>query len=153
MGLLDQFRQRKDKEKEKTEGHPIPPPAGHTLAEVMQDKTKSDLFLKLLRKNDDALAMRLAQAKLQESDISLLEDKKKISLSWSLPCASLIAKASSFFRSNLRKRSLLVLSCITSATVCPAGGGIGCPSVFSFSLSFLCLNWSSKPIYLLSRLF
>src|SRR3989344_5300725 len=78
MGLLDQFRQRKDKEKEKTEGHPIPPPAGHTLAEVMQDKTKSDLFLKLLRKNDDALAMRLAQGKLQESDISLLEDKRKI---------------------------------------------------------------------------
>jgi len=78
MGLLDQFRQRKDKEKEKIEGHPMPPPAGHTLAEVMQDKNKSDLFLKLIWKDNGPLAMRLAKNKLEESDISLLEEKRKI---------------------------------------------------------------------------
>lgn len=70
MGILDSFRRSKEEKKEKT----TPPPQGHTLAEVLQDKNKSHLFGKLLEQGGNKdLAQRLAEGKLDESDINLLE--------------------------------------------------------------------------------
>ncbi len=74
MGILDQFKKSKEKKEQTT-----PPPQGHTLAEVLQDKNKSHLFGKLLEEGGNKhLAARLAEGKLEESDIQLLEEQRKI---------------------------------------------------------------------------
>src|SRR3989344_4589242 len=77
MGFLDTFRvSREQKEEEKK---PALPPQGHTLAEILQDKKKSDLFGKLLNQSGDiALAHKIADGKLEESDIAVLEGKRII---------------------------------------------------------------------------
>ncbi|MFA6077006.1 MAG: hypothetical protein WC735_02940 [Candidatus Paceibacterota bacterium] len=75
MGILDSLRKSREEKKE----HATPPPQGHTLAQVLQDKNKSHLFGKLLeRDGDQELASRLAEGKLEESDIALLEEKRLI---------------------------------------------------------------------------
>lgn len=77
MKILDQFKKSKDKEAEKN--HTTPPPQGHTLAEVLQDKNKSHLFGELLKKNDkENLAQKLVEGKLEKGDIELLEEQRKI---------------------------------------------------------------------------
>ncbi len=77
MGFLDTFRvSREQKEEEKK---PVLPPQGHTLAEILQDKKKSDLFGKLLNQSGDiALARKIADGKLEESDVAVLEEKRII---------------------------------------------------------------------------
>lgn len=73
MGILDSFRQSKEKPRD----HVIPPREGHTLAEVLKDKTKSHLFGKLLdRYGREDLARRLLEGKLKEGDIELLEEER-----------------------------------------------------------------------------
>ena len=73
MGILDSFRKSKEEKKTQT----TPPRQGHTLADVLQDKNKSYLFGKLLeRDGDQELAARLAEGKLEENDIALLEEKR-----------------------------------------------------------------------------
>ncbi len=70
MGILDSFRKSKEKKGE----HTTPPPQGHTLAQILQDKNKSHLFGKLLMQGEkEDLAQRLAEGKLNENDIALLE--------------------------------------------------------------------------------
>jgi hypothetical protein len=78
MGLLDSLRKTREEKKQK-ENPTTPPPAGHTLAEVMQDKKKFHLLGELLKKNDHAdLAARLFAGKLEEGDIDLLEGQREI---------------------------------------------------------------------------
>ncbi len=75
MGILEQFKKSKDKQAE--EEHITPPPEGHTLAEVLQDKNKSHLFGELLRVDgNEDLAVRLAEGKIEKSDINLLEQQR-----------------------------------------------------------------------------
>ncbi len=76
MGIFDSFRKSKEKEKAP---HTTPPPPGHTLTEVLQDKNKSHLFGELLKRDgNEDLALRLASGKLEESDIFYLEQQRKI---------------------------------------------------------------------------
>ena len=73
MGILDSFRQSKEKPRD----HVIPPAEGHTLAQILKDKNKSHLFGKLLdRYGRDDLALRLAKGELEENDVSLLEEER-----------------------------------------------------------------------------
>lgn len=70
MGLIDSLKKSKEANKEQT----TPPPAGHTLKQVLQDKNKSDLFYKLLRQDgNEDLANRLAEGKMDSGDLDLLE--------------------------------------------------------------------------------
>ena len=73
MGILDSFRQSKEKSRD----HAIPPKEGHTLAEILKDKKNSHLFGKLLdRYGREDLALRLMKGELKENDISLLEEER-----------------------------------------------------------------------------
>lgn len=75
MGILDSFRKNREEKKE----HATPPPQGHTLAQILQDKNKSYLFGQLLERDGNKdLAQRMAEGKLEESDIALLEEKRLI---------------------------------------------------------------------------
>src|SRR6185503_12181770 len=75
MGILDSIRKSNQ---EKTQPN-IPPQKGHSLSEIIQDKKKLDLFGKLLKeRGDEELAKRLADKKLEDSDILLLEDRRKL---------------------------------------------------------------------------
>ena len=77
MGLLDQFRKNKQEQKQK-ENPTTPPPAGHTLDEVLKDRNKSLLFYELLgREKMDALAERLRKGELAEGDVELLEEQRE----------------------------------------------------------------------------
>ncbi len=67
---MDAFRRSKAEGKE----HTTPPPQGHTLAEILQDEKRSDVFGKLLIREKQAdLAARVAQRELRADDIKLLE--------------------------------------------------------------------------------
>ena len=71
MGIIDQFKKTKDATKEQT----IPPPQGHTLAEILQDKSNSHLFGRLLeRDGHEDLAQKLIEGKLEKEDLELLEE-------------------------------------------------------------------------------
>ncbi len=75
MSFLDTFR----KSKEATAPHTTPPPAGHTLSEILNDNNKSDLFSKLLeREGDQDLAARIQAKSLTEADVHLLEERRKV---------------------------------------------------------------------------
>ncbi len=74
MGILDQFRTKKEEKKAQT----TPPPQGHTLAQIMQDRNKSHLFGELLKRDDKALAERFAGNKLTSDDIDHLETQRKL---------------------------------------------------------------------------
>lgn len=74
MGILDSFRKSRE-----PKNHTTPPPVGHTLKEILQDKNKSHLFGKLLeRDGHEDLALRIATGKLEESDIVLLEQQRVV---------------------------------------------------------------------------
>lgn len=72
MGIIDQFRKSKEKNPEQ---HDTPPPRGHTLAEILQDKSNSHLFGELLkREGQEELGTRVAVGKLEQDDIYLLDE-------------------------------------------------------------------------------
>lgn len=69
MGIADLF------EKSKEKGQGIPPPPGHTIAEILQDKSSFYLFTRLLeRDGQEALGARLVAGKLEQDDINLLAE-------------------------------------------------------------------------------
>ncbi|OGI60374.1 hypothetical protein A2641_01500 [Candidatus Nomurabacteria bacterium RIFCSPHIGHO2_01_FULL_37_25] len=71
MGIMDDFR----KSKEDNKVHTTPPPVGHTVAEILQDKNKSDLFGKLLEKDGQQdLGQRIREGKLEKDDLELLSE-------------------------------------------------------------------------------
>jgi|GEM_PF-4901640 len=73
MGIADAFR----KNKQEKENKAAQPPAGHTVAEILKDKEKSDLFGQLLkREGKEELALRLAEGKLEYGDMDLLESQR-----------------------------------------------------------------------------
>src|SRR3989344_1389901 len=73
MGILDTFR--KSREKALEGENKTPPPKGHTLAEVLNDKTNSHLLGTLLEKDGkEDLGRRVATRKLEKDDIELLEE-------------------------------------------------------------------------------
>ena len=75
MGILDQFKKNKQEKKNPT----VQPPEGHTLAEVLQDQKHSELFGKLLAENgNEVLAKKMAEGKLEQADIAILEEQRKI---------------------------------------------------------------------------
>lgn len=75
MNILDQIRKSREEKKE----HTTPPPRGHILKEILQDKSKSILFFELLRKNEeDDLANRIVKNEFIEGDIELLEKQRRI---------------------------------------------------------------------------
>ncbi len=74
MGILDTLRKSKEKKEQTT-----PPPEGHTLAEIMQDKDSFHLFGELLKKGGYGdLATRIIEGKPNEGDIAVLEKQRKI---------------------------------------------------------------------------
>lgn len=83
MSFLDQFKKNEETKQDKDnidknkEG--VLPLEGHTLKEIMSDKEHSDLFGKLLEANGRLdLAEKIRSGSLGESDISLLEEQRKI---------------------------------------------------------------------------
>jgi len=71
MGILDQFRKNKEEGRE----HTTPPPPGHTVAEILQDKNNSHFFGSLLERDGQGeLATRVATGKLEQDDIDLLAE-------------------------------------------------------------------------------
>ena len=73
MGILDSFR----KDQEKKEKHSTPPPKGHTLAEILQDRRDSQLFGSILEQDGHHdLAARVIQGQLNPDDIELLEEER-----------------------------------------------------------------------------
>ena len=81
MGILDSFRKSKQESDQKGQKEHLttPPPVGHTLKEIMQNKRMFDLFGKLLEKEGDSkLAQRVAERNLEEGDIALLEERRLV---------------------------------------------------------------------------
>ena len=75
MAILDSLK----KSKEKAEVHTTPALPGHTVSEILKDKNKFHIFGELLRREGHTdLAVRIRENKLQESDIDLLEQNRKI---------------------------------------------------------------------------
>lgn len=73
MGILDSFKKNREAGKEQI----TPPPRGHTLAEILQDKHNSHLFGKMLEMDGHQdLALRLIEGKLERDDINLLEEQR-----------------------------------------------------------------------------
>lgn len=78
MGLLDTLRKEKQEAKEKKGEHTTPPPQGHALVEIMQDKNRLHLLGELLKKGGNVeLGARLLEGKLKEGDIATLEKSRK----------------------------------------------------------------------------
>ena len=74
MRIIDQFKQSREKKEEQT----TPPPKGHTLAEILHDKSMSHLFGRMLEtKGQEELAVRLMSGKPGSEDIELLEEERK----------------------------------------------------------------------------
>ena len=74
MGILDSVRKNIEEKKK----HTTPAVEGHALAEVLKDKSKSDLFGKLLeREGKKDLGERLAKNELEEGDVETLEELRK----------------------------------------------------------------------------
>jgi len=77
MGIIDSFRKSKDEKKDENKEHPTPPPEGHVLVEILQDKKKFGLFSMLLGKDGYGdLALRLVKGELKGDDIGLLEQER-----------------------------------------------------------------------------
>lgn len=75
MSIFDTYRK---KQEEKSAPVGVPPVAGHTLAEILQDKKRSHLFGQLLEKSGhDDIAQRMAENNLNEGDIHILEEQRK----------------------------------------------------------------------------
>ena len=75
MGIIDSFRKMKEKGKEGE--HSTPPRRGFTLAEILQDKSNSHLFGRILeRDGQQDLALRLKEGKVEGDDIGLLEEER-----------------------------------------------------------------------------
>lgn len=73
MDILDSYK----KTKETTKEHGTPPPKGHTLAEVLQDKHNSHLFGRMLEiSGHEDMAQRLLAGKLERDDLELLEEQR-----------------------------------------------------------------------------
>lgn len=71
MGIMDSYRKMREEGRE----HSTPPAKGFTLAEILKDKSSSDLFGKLLKKEgQEELALRVIGGKLEADDIHLLEE-------------------------------------------------------------------------------
>lgn len=70
---MDQFRKSKEEKKE----HSTPPAKGFTLAEILNDGKSFHLFGKILEKEGDKeLAQKIAEGKIEEGDIELLEQAR-----------------------------------------------------------------------------
>lgn len=75
MGIFDSFRKKQEAKQEQT----TPPPAGHTLAEFLNDKNRSVIFGRLLERNGhEDLALRMARKELEPGDEIILNEQRLI---------------------------------------------------------------------------
>lgn len=77
MGILDSLRQTKHAS-EKGRDNVTPPPKGESLAEILKDQKKSDLFGEMLGKSGhEEIALKIVEKRLEEEDLAFLESARQ----------------------------------------------------------------------------